>query len=381
MIIERFTPCILALAPFVLFSTAAAQEPQAGRQALPQGMRPHLSSAAGGQIDWANGLILAEGIGKAHGKTDQDRLMAERAGKVVAARNALAMALGVRVDGRGRFSDLGYADVHVRGVLKGYKIVSVDWRPNATPPECTVVIEAPIWGAKAVASIVTADAVRTALRRKRSRLMPAKAGQGESDEILVIDARGLTIEPCLFPVVEEQGGTVLYDVATIGQADQSVRPPIRYVETAQTFEELRTSRLSIPAEAALGETRFSGSVIPSFATVPSPSGVGSTLSLIHTVPALMDKPPASKPAATQPTSKPARKPRRQRRVLRAVKTTGGDKTKIVLTKQDAEKLRNTAKGANLLRSGRVIVVVDSVAAGIEGRLDVGPEDRTFARAE
>jgi len=62
-------------------------------------------------------------------------------------------------------------------------------------------------------------------------------------------------------------------------------------------------------------------------------------------------------------------------------TTVGDRTKIVLTKQDAEKLRNTAKGANLLRSGRVIVVVDSVAAGIEGRLDVGPEDRTFARAE
>lgn len=374
MMTERFTRCVFALALFSLCGAAAAQ-------ALPQGMQPHLSSVAGGQIDWANGFILAEGIGKAQGKTDQDRLMAKRAGKVVAARNALAMALGLRVDGRGRFSDLGYADIHIRGVLKNYKIVSVDWRPNAAPPECKVTIEAPIWGAKAVASIVTADAVRTAMRRKRSHLMPAKAGQPESDEILVIDARGLTIEPCLFPVVEEQGGAVLYDVATIGQGAQSTRPPIRYVETRQTFEELRTSRLNIPIEGAFAEAQLGDSVIPSLSTSITTFSLGDALSLISTAPALVDKPPTSKPAATQPTSKPAHKPRRRRRVLRAIKTTGADKTKIVLTKQDAEKLRNTAKGANLLRSGRVVVVVDSVAAGIEGRLDVSPEDRIFARAE
>lgn len=381
MMIERFTPCVFALTFFALCSATAAQGPQAVAQPLPQGMRPHLRPVAGGRIDWANGLILAEGIGKARGRTEKDRLMAKRAGKVTAARNALAMALGLRIDGGGRFSDLGFGEVHLRGVLKGYKIVSVDWRPNATPPECAVIIEAPIWGAKAVASIVSTDAVLKALRRQRARLAPEKIGQRVAEDILVIDARGLQIEPCLFPVVEEQGGAVLYDVATMRHGGQFVRPPIQYVETTETFEELKASRPSSRTEAVFAQATVGNSAVPSLSTAMAAFDIGNGLSFIGAAPTLVSKPPTTSRPASQPTTKPARRPRRRRRVLKAIKTAGADKTKIVLTKQDAQRLRKSIKGANLLRSGRVIVVVDSVAAGIQGRLDVVPGSRVLARAE
>ena len=178
---------------------------------------------------------------------------------------------------------------------------------------------------------------------------------------------------------------MLYDVATMRLGGHSARPPIRYVETTETFEELSASRQGIRAGAVLAEAYDGNAAIPSSSTTIDTFTVGSTLSFVFAVPPLVDKPPTDKRAATQPTSKPtskpARKPRRRRRVFKAVKTAGANKTKIVLTKRDAERLRKSAKGASLLRSGRVIVVVDSVAAGIEGRLDVGPENRIFARSE
>jgi len=368
-----------------LFAPSAAptgQGPQAARQqALPPGMRPHLRPVPGGLIDWANGLILAEGVGKARGRTEKDRLMAKRAGEVTAARNALAMTLGLRIDGRGRFADLGFGEVHIRGVLKGHKTVSVDWRPNATPPECVVIIEAPIWGAKAAASIVSANAVRVAQRRRHARLAPEKIGQHAIEEILVIDARGLKIEPCLFPTVEEQGGAVLYDVATIKLVGQPARPPIRYVETTLSFEELRTSRRSINSDAVLAKAHLGDAAIPTLTPAVATFSTGNPLLLTGTAPALVDSPPPGKRAASQPTSKPVRRPRRRRRVIKAVKTAGANKTKIVLTKKDAERLRKSVEGANLLRSGRVIVVVDSVVAGIQGRMDVTPGSRILARSE
>ena len=175
--------------------------------------------------------------------------------------------------------------------------------------------------------------------------------------------------------------TGIYDVATMRLGRQSVRPPIRYVETTLTFEELRASRQSIPAEAVFAKAHVGSSVMPSFLTAVDTLEGGSALSFTRAAPALMDEPPTDRRAVSQPTSKPSRRPRRRRRVVKAIKTAGINKTKIVLTKRDAERLRKSAEGANLLRSGRVIVVVDSVAAGIEGRLDVVPDDRIFARSK
>ena len=71
--------------------------------------------------------------------------------------------------------------------------------------------------------------------------------------------------------------------------------------------------------------------------------------------------PASGPT-TQPKKTEPRQRRRRRVVVKAVGVSGEQKTQVVLTREDAEKLRRSPEGASLLRAGRVVVVVDSAAA-------------------
>lgn len=369
-----------------------AAPPAAPDDVVPAGFQPHVRPARGGRIDWARGVIIAEGKGVARGKTDQDRLMAKRAGKVVAARNALLVANGIQVDADGRFAAIRNGQVRVSGILRDLQTVSVTWQPNRDPPECIVGIHVPIWGAKGLASVAHAAQRRKAMARAGGRLVLVAAEVDVSDEILVIDARGVTTEPCLYPVVVDSTGQVLYDVETMTNAGGGPRPPVRYVETSLTYEELSAAppRASGPGSQGrfaristhlwhgpsawgghrrdAGATAFRDSLF--FVRTQDRSAARDGIhGLLHAGghgPLLLAQPPA-KPTSrstSQPTSRPTR---RRRRVVRAVKTGPRHKTEIVLTRQDAEKLRKDPKGASLLRQGRVIVVVDSAAAGIQGR--------------
>ncbi|MFQ5429415.1 MAG: hypothetical protein ACE5E1_03805 [Phycisphaerae bacterium] len=347
---------------------------------LPAGLTPHVRGVNQGQVDWAGGFIIATGTGKAEGRTDRDRLMARRAGTLVAARNALAIALGLRLDDKGRFADVRNGEVHLRGVLKKHRRVSSDWRPDKTPPECIVKLKVPIWGVKGVASVVYAGQRQAALAGGR-RLALSRVKQDVSGEVLVIDARGTGLEPCLFPSVTTERGGLIYDVATLSAPREPAAPVVRYVETAMTLEELR-ARASHSRDGR-GAMAPGGPEAVLVAARPLP-----TNRLAFPRPALLcasapagpqsaSSRPTSRPT-TQPTTKPVR--RRRRRVVRAVKASGHNKTRIVLTKEDADRLRRSPEGASLLRSGRVVVVVDSVAAGIEGRRPAEERDGALALA-
>jgi hypothetical protein len=341
---------------------------------LPGGFTAHVRAVPGGRVDWAGGTIMAEGLGKAASNTRQDRLMAKRAAEVVAARNALAVAMGLQVDADGRFQDIQGGKIRLRGVVTGKRTVSVEWRPNKMPPECVVTLSVPIWGVKGTASIVYAAQRRKASRRGQRLALPTTDG-GISDEILVIDARGVGVVPCLFPAVIRTDRAVIYDVGMITHLPADARPAVRYVETDLTHEQLQTHRVGGRGDRWAVALR-GGEVACGFGLASLPiSGVPPMPTLMKV--SAWQRGPAGR-AASQPTSRPTSRPKwsRRRRVVKAVKTAGKDNTEIVLTREDADKLRNDPKGAALLRSGQVIVVVDSVAAGIQGRHD-GLTDDTF----
>jgi hypothetical protein len=328
---------------------------------LPDGLTPHMRDAAGGRVDWTGGYILARGEGRARGVTDRDRAMAKRAAELVAARNALAIASGLPIDGRMRFVNIRNGQVRLQGVVKGHKTVSEDWRPEAKPPTCVVEVRVPLWGVKGVASVVYTRQCRQNQGVHRHALTGASADV--SDVVLVIDARGMDVEPCLFPVIAEPDGNRLYDVSTMSRQQGQVVPPLRYAETTMTYSELRAARDGVAGESPLALLLASGRATSwAMCRLEDPATQ-----------------PATQPATSQPTSKPDNQKRqRRRRVVKAVKTPGPDKTRIVLTKEDAERLSKDPEGASLLRSGQVVVVVDSVAAGIEGRLNGGIDDRILA---
>ena len=87
---------------------------------------------------------------------------------------------------------------------------------------------------------------------------------------------------------------------------------------------------------------------------------------------------APKPPATRATTRPRRKSRR--RVVRATRAIGKDKSVLVVAEKDALKLLKDPAAAGLARGGRVLVVVDAAAAGVEGRLHGRPEGEALAIA-
>lgn len=332
---------------------------------LPGGLKPHVRPVKDGEIDYANGYLVARGIGKAKGKSPRDRQMAERGATLVAARNAMAIAMGLKVDNKGRFSDVRNGEVQLRGMIKGHKVSMVDWRPEKTPPECIVKIRVPLWGVKGLCSVVHDRQRREAYRYRTRRFRLCKDRVDVDEEYLIIDARGIGAIPCLYPVIEVDDGTVIYDVATMEAKGGTARQPARFAETEMTagelrawaeFDDLESEQYAFVDGAGASEggelmEPVSFDLAPTFVMEPGSAGAkGAT----------------TKPVTSQPV---AGSRRRKKRVVTAVRPTKAEDAKIVLTKEDAEKLAATPEGASLLRSGRVIIVVDSVVAGIQGRND------------
>jgi len=372
---------VAALATFLAVAPCGADE-DATQTLLPTGFTAHKRPVQSGEVDWAAGEIIAEGLGKAEGRSA--RQMARRGATVVAVRNAMAIALGIQIDADGTFQNIQNGEVHLKGVVKGHKVVSTEWFPDRQPPECIVRVSVPLWGIEGVSSVVYAvtGGRRLPLTVKRADV---------SNVVLVIDARGTPLDPCLFPVVSADGGGVLYDVASLSKLGRAA-PPVRYVETEMTHEQLQA--WAKPVETNLWHRRLAGGVtagitgetpVPQFSSrtvrilgiVGSDDALPSWGAYCMASPELAPK-PASQPTS-KPTSQPIRKPRR-RRVVKAIRTTSKDRSKIVLTQEDADRLRNSAEGTSLLRSGQVIVVVDAVAAGIQGRIEPVERSRQFALA-
>ena len=173
-----------------------------------------------------------------------------------------------------------------------------------------------------------------------------------ADSVLVIDARGTGLEASLFPVVVTENGDLLYDVSRLSAEAARQRAPARFVETDMTYERLCTG---------VEEGRWSPEQ-----SVPPRARLAS-----YAEPRA-EPPPEVEPAASQPSSQPATRSRRRGRrrvVVKGTAASGEHKTRIVVTNEDAEKLRRSAQGASLLREGQVVIVVDSAAAGIQGRHD------------
>lgn len=318
--------------------TVLGDGPGAASPAMPTGLTSHVQPASGGHIDWTEGYIVAGGMGEGRGTDQQNQLLAQRAAVLDAAANALAIALGVAVDDTTRAGAVRNGRVRLEGVIKGHQLIDVQWTPERTPPECHVKLRVPLWGVKGVASVFEADQQHKISRSHTPRMALVVEQVDVSDAVLVIDARGTGLESSLFPVVLSDGGAVLYDVST-ARARQASGPVVRYVESEVGFESLKAEVESLPVAR----------LISYGADEPN---VGST---------------------TQPTSQPDSQPaeeskrRRRRTVVQAVAATGDQKTQIVLTQEDAAKLRRDPEAASLLRKGQVMVVVDSAAAGIEAR--------------
>ncbi|MFQ5491165.1 MAG: hypothetical protein ACE5GE_10620 [Phycisphaerae bacterium] len=346
----------------VVSGQAGAQQNQGQPEVvqLTGGFADHVVPGVGGRIDWTNGYILAQGQGLAQrGAFDrQAQLLAQKAAREAALRNALALAEGIRIDADGKVGQIKDGLVRIEGTLRGHQEDRVEWFGEEDPPRARVTVRVPLWGVTSVSSLVS-----QIHRTRRQQAGGVRRGlvmdQVEvADYAVVIDARGTDLSPCLFPVIKDGAGGVLYDVRTPSGGLAQRAPLARYVETELSFEELRAAvEGGKPLRFMLaGYQPTSGPAVDS-------AGQGD---------------PDEQPT-TQPTVKKRRRAKR-RMAVKVTQAAGQAKTEVVLTQEDVDRIRRSPEGASALRRAQVVIVVNSAAAGTEGRLELDVDSALCSRA-
>ena len=334
-----------------------------------------------GYIDWSGKKIISVGRSMQSGRGGANAAAARRAAGLIALRNVLAASAGVRIGINGRIDAIRNGTIALQGIVKDFKVTRTYSQIKDGKVYWIAEVHVPMFGVGSVAGKFydaqwKAHTVLVAGMKRAAWAAPAKPAATEGD-LLVIDARGLGFSPSMYPLLVDPDNEILIGMKTVTRDVAVQRGLCAYATTDLKIEALQSLGGPAPSDRKLVDLAAAAG-----ARGQNVDGIRwSTLLLAQAAEAadpLQARPdssdqtataPATSPA-TQPTTRPRRKPRRF--VVRATRTQGGEKAILVIDKQESLKLLKDPRAAGLARDGRVLVVVDAAAAGMEGRLPPGP---------
>ncbi len=204
-------------------------------------------------VNWAGQVVRATGQGAPDLKAQNPavaRLGAERAALADALRNLLGQVKGVSVDGTRKVGELMEKDevrTRVEGLVRGYTIVNKRYFSDSG---VEVEIEVPL---ALLSDVVDPDAAQV--------LAAGKKEAAVTNTGLVIDARGLKVQPALLPRVLDESGRPLYSVDSLSadaRKQTGVASYVQSIEDANTSRKAGEKPLVLKAAAAEGaELRLS----------------------------------------------------------------------------------------------------------------------------
>lgn len=277
---------------------------------------PLVEPISSGSVNWTSGWVKATGVGVPPPNAGAaGKAMAQRAAFSVAVRNLLEVVKGVRIDSATLVENYIVQDdvikSQVTGFVKGAQIEKTIASPDGS---VEVLVKAPLWGVNSLY-----DPFLDQMGVQDQKLAPEPAE--ESYTGLVIDARGLGVKPACFPAVLDDKGDTVFGPKTVDRAAAQKDGMVHY--------------MAAPKGADLSSLFGEGAYIvrPVQAAPPAP-------------------------------------PREGRRPL---KIKGGDKAgllkaNIIISSEDAKKIREDPTLVAQLKRSRVTVVTDPLIGGMEGRL-------------
>jgi hypothetical protein len=282
---------------------------------------PLTEPVATGTVNWTSGWVKATGLGVPPpnaGSAAGARAMAQRAAFSVAVRNLLEVVKGVRIDSATLVDNyIVQNDViksQVSGFVKGAQIEKTVESPDGS---VEVFVKAPLWGVNSLY-----DPFLDQMGVQDQKLAPEPAEDGYTG--LFIDARGLNLKPACFPTVLDDKGEVVFGPKTVDRAAAQKDGMVHY--------------MAAPKGADLSQFIGEHAVIV-------------------------------RPVQTAPPAPPreGRKP---------LKIKGGDKAgalkaNIIISGEDAKKIRDDAQLSVALKRSKVVIVTDPLIGGMEGRLPDG----------
>ncbi len=201
-----------------------------------------------GSVDWQGQVLKATGSGAPDMRSlspAQARLGAEKAAQLDAFRNLIAQARGIRISSEKTVGEAMAKDEvkgRVEGVVKGFKVVKKRYYSDQG---VEMDVEVPLSGiAQAVLEPSAPPAAAVA----------AKATEGRYSGLLV-DARGLGVQPVLAPRLLDASGKVLYAVEMMGPEARKEAVPARYfknLDQATHAPALGGTPLLVKAQKAQG---------------------------------------------------------------------------------------------------------------------------------
>ena len=314
-------PFLAALVPAVLFvapPVASAQGPCPGYADL-------LVRTARGEVNWGEQFLVAHGQGRApaaEAGTPSGRVKARRAAEVDAYAQALILALGLTLDGQQKVQEYVERTPAARGRLQAriQQAQLVDEREVGG--ETRVTLRVPLFGVSGLALTFLDD----------PRLIPAAPSPSPPSPLgadvsgLIIDARQVKVGPALLLQVVDEQGQLVYDPSRVAPPALRERGTAAYAQCA-------------------GPARQRGELSPRLRPV------SLTASLLQA-------------QAAPPPPRAGRRPL----TVKAAGARGDLKVTVVVGQREAAEIQKADSKSGVLRNGNVLVVVDPVTAGVEGRL-------------
>lgn len=183
----------------------AAGTPEDKKPAPPA--KPAADSRTG--VDWQEQVLKATGSGAPDMRATspaQARLGAEKAAQLDAFRNLLGQVKGIHVSSEKTVGDqMGQDEIRgrVEGVIKGYRVVK---KRYFSDQGVELDVEVPL----AAISLAVLPAPGEAP-------LPGERSGGDRHTGLVVDVRGLGVQPVLAPRLVDETGRVLYGLATLSE--------------------------------------------------------------------------------------------------------------------------------------------------------------------
>ncbi|MBI5747061.1 MAG: hypothetical protein HZA13_08675 [Nitrospirae bacterium] len=267
--------------------------------------------AVQGSVNWTKGTISAGGIAfPPDNVTDPSRarVMTERAAFVVALRNLLEVVKGVRVDATTVVENFMLKSDTIQTQVSGFVRGAQTAGKKVNPDgSVEVIVVVPLWGDGALTGLL-ADT-----KKVGTQVIETAPSPGDYTE-LILDARGMGITPVVFPTIADESGNVIYAPDYVSREDALRSGMARYVTTKP---EVRSQKFEDRSDSS--------------------------------------------------SAQGGRKPLK-------IKAVGKDKklsANLIISADDAKKVKASDKIADFLRRCRVTIIIDALISGTEGKLAPG----------
>ena len=294
------------------------------REVMGDEMKNFVQKYPQGEINWGDGFIIAHGKGVITDSRDPNaEAKAARAAELDAKAHLLEIVNDVPVDDSMRAGEEKKMSFAMEGFVQGAQIAA----QSKSGTTVTVTVQAPIRGVKGMTMTMlgyyTPEPPPKVAEPPKPQPPPPASLQAESYTGVVIDARKVPANAAVFPKVKDTKKREVYSVGAVNKDDLAKRGMASYAVVARDVE---LSRL------------FPHALVIQVSYMPDDQ------------------------AATKQKRRQGYKPL----VVSAADADGKLKANLIISEEDAAKIKAVDEKTGALKQCRVVVVVSSEVGGLEG---------------